>query len=76
MGSDTTPVLVPMPDLFPIMSIDRDHRNTLGDIRIHGSPFVVIGIPWAMIEPHEKQAQRNHSQSLKRPGRTWRPQCL
>lgn len=31
-----------------------------------GSPFVVIAIPWAMIGPHERQAVRNHSQTLKR----------
>ena len=32
---------------------------------ILGDPYLKA-IPWAMIEPHEEQAQRNHSQSLNR----------
>jgi len=27
---------------------------------------IIASIPWAMLEPHEEQAQRNHGQSLKR----------
>lgn len=30
------------------------------------SSDLVSNVPWAFIAPHEKQAERNHSQSLKR----------
>lgn len=35
------------------------------DFPIMGSKLIA-SIPWAMLAPHEEQAQRNHGQSLKR----------
>ena len=44
--------------------------------RVSDTPgYHAFGIPWAMIAPHEKQARRNHSQSLRmlhdRDGLAW-----
>lgn len=48
--------------LFPIMQ----PRDNIADLRRADLPCIVIGIPWAMIQPHERQAHANHSQTLKR----------
>lgn len=48
--------------LFTIMRVSR--RDAEGHMRHdYGGP---MGIPWAMIAPHEAQAQRNHDQTLQR----------
>ena len=54
--------------IFPIMApILRDDASKLmRDIRVSGRCFLVLGVPWAMIEPHAKQAYSNHSQTLER----------
>jgi hypothetical protein len=56
--------------MFPIMMIedysDRKNGGTIKRARASGSPYVCVSLPWEMIEPHEKQAQKNHSQSLAR----------
>jgi hypothetical protein len=41
---------------FPIMAVRDGHRAKTKDFTI----------PWALIAPHEKQAQRNHYQTLER----------
>jgi hypothetical protein len=51
--------------MFPIM-IPYDQRKMIADARQLGSVFIVIAIPWDMIVSHEKQAVRNHSQTLER----------
>lgn len=51
--------------LFPIMvppSIAE--RAVIGDIMLGQSMTIVCAIPWAMIEPHARQAKRNHRLSL------------
>lgn len=49
--------------IFPILtSYSVDPREA----RQKGRCFVIVGLPWEMIAPHEEQAQRNHSQTLKR----------
>lgn len=50
-------------DLFPIMS---DTRPDMAGMRRVGCRAIVIAIPWKMIQPHEKQAMANHSQTLMR----------
>lgn len=42
---------------FPIMSEYQERRR---------NPDLRRSIPWAMIAPHEAQAQHNHSQTLQR----------
>lgn len=51
--------------LFPIMPALQDLRD-LSAIRRAGCEAIVIGIPWDLIAPHERQAQSNHGQSLER----------
>ncbi|MDQ0472773.1 hypothetical protein [Labrys wisconsinensis] len=63
---DAAPILAPIPDLFPIMSLNHEYRTIVADMRARGTPLLVLGIPWSMIAPHERQALRNHSQSLSR----------
>lgn len=41
-------------------------EENLRECREAGITSLVIGVPWDLIEPHEAQAQRNHSQSLAR----------
>lgn len=55
-----------MTSMFPIMGINYEYQKTVATIRESGALSVVVQIPWAMIAPHEAQAQANHSQSLKR----------
>lgn len=53
--------------MFPIMVNDshRGGHSTISQVRKSGG-LVVVAVPWSMLEPHEAQAQRNHSQSLQR----------
>lgn len=52
--------------IFPIM-VGHDPREAIKEARASGGMVLVIGLPWAMIEPHEAQAKRNHGgQTLKR----------
>lgn len=48
---------------FPIIQPDMDR---LRDCRAKGLKYLVLSIPWAMIEPHAEQADKNHYQSLAR----------
>lgn len=51
--------------LFPVLfgyRLEEEIRAARRD----GLQSLVIGIPWEVLEPHEAQAQRNHSQTLKR----------
>lgn len=52
--------------MFPIMVTTYRDQNEITFARASGNPFVVACIPWAMIAPHERQALRNHDQSLER----------
>jgi hypothetical protein len=51
--------------LFPILVPPSvAERAAIGDI-LNGQPMTIVcAIPWAMIEPHEKRAKRNHRLSL------------
>lgn len=54
------------PDIFPIM-VGYDPREKINEARRAGSTVVVVGLPWAMIDPHEPQAKLNHGgQTLRR----------
>lgn len=57
-----------MSRVFPIMIVERptDDRSSARQVRAAGGCVLVVGLPWDMIAPHEKQALRNHSQTLKR----------
>lgn len=55
-----------MSELFPISAFSYHFREDVAEYRAAEVGSVVIGLPWAMIQPHEAQAQLNHSQSLKR----------
>lgn len=51
---------------FPVMLIQAVHgKSTLDQLRHANVPTCVLSMPWHLIEPHEKQADRNHHQSLK-----------
>lgn len=53
-------------EMFPIMLRgDRYDDSTVTVARKAGTPYVAVCLPFEMILPHEQQAQRNHSQSLK-----------
>lgn len=47
--------------MFPILKPWRESEKNL--LKALGCPD---SVPWEKLEPHEAQAQRNHSQSLKR----------
>lgn len=55
---------MPAQRLFPILYSGSRQRDELVDLRTHGIMQIVIGIPWPMIAPHERQAQANHHQTL------------
>lgn len=55
-----------MNELFPIMGIDYRHGETVSALRKAGVMFAVVAVPWEMMAPHERQADLNHSQTLKR----------
>lgn len=49
--------------MFTIM-LGMGGDSTIVAARKKGTPYVVVAVPWEMIEPHERQAHANHSQSL------------
>ncbi len=51
--------------IFPIL-LDYRFRERADAMRGAGHCALVIGIPWGLIAPHEKQAVKNHSQTLER----------
>lgn len=53
-----------MADLFPVLFGYRVEEK-IRTARHDGLQSMVIVIPWPVLEPHEKQALRNHSQTLK-----------
>lgn len=38
----------------------------ISEVRSAGASVVVVGVPWHIMEPHERQARENHGQSLAR----------
>lgn len=52
--------------MMPIMSIGYRYDEQLRELRSGGVQSVIIAVPWAVMQPHEAQAQRNHGQSLAR----------
>ena len=38
--------------------------ESMQSVRESGCSFMVVGVPWAMIESHWLQAEKNHQQSL------------
>lgn len=54
--------------MFPIMIRSQawGKDSDVERARARGVPYVVVCLPWEMIEPHEKQALKNHSQTLER----------
>jgi transcriptional regulator with XRE-family HTH domain len=54
-------------EMMPIMDIgDYRSGDRVRNLRQAGLSVVVIAIPMSLLDPHEAQAQRNHSQSLRR----------
>jgi lambda repressor-like predicted transcriptional regulator len=45
---------------FPIMPGTSAHA----DVRKVGGSLIVVAVPWGIVEPHERQAEENHRQSL------------
>jgi hypothetical protein len=53
--------------LFPIMiGLAYETHERINDARNAGVTQLVVGLPWEMILPHDKQARRNHDQTLQR----------
>lgn len=57
--------------MFPIMLTpdyqgDDRQRGSVKAAIAAGSLYVAVQVPWEMILPHEKQALRNHSQTIQR----------
>lgn len=56
-----------MDELFSIMPPSTPNlAQGLANLRHAGVTTVIIGLPWAMLKPHEAQAQKNHHQTLER----------
>lgn len=51
---------------MPIMAVGYRANDDLRELRSNGCCWAVIQLPWAMLEPHAAQAERNHSQTLER----------
>lgn len=51
--------------LFPLLW-GYNAKEQMAELRTAGVVFLPVGLPWAMLTPHEKQAERNHSQTLRR----------
>jgi hypothetical protein len=62
-NEDKTKALVER--LFPVLN-DYRLREEIPALRAAGVQNLVVGFPWAIIAPHERQAQKNHSQTLAR----------
>lgn len=53
--------------LFPIMYVTSHRaREEIEQLRDALCVSVVIGLPWPMMMSHERQAQKNHSQTIQR----------
>lgn len=50
--------------MFTIMISTSRDDNEITQARKFGTPYLCVCIPWEMIAPHERQADRNHSQTL------------
>lgn len=51
--------------MFPIL-FDYRIKEEIAKLREANCVSMVIALPWPMVEAHEKQAQKNHSQSVTR----------
>lgn len=51
--------------MFPIL-FDHKVKEEIAAVRGAFGVSLVIALPWPMMEPHEAQAERNHSQSIAR----------
>lgn len=59
---------MPMPKLFPLMQLREYARggSTIAQLRAANAMFACVAVPWDLMLKHERQAQRNHSQSIQR----------
>ena len=55
-----------MAELFTIMTGGHKFRELLDEARAAGETELVVALPWEMMAPHEKQADSNHGQTLRR----------
>lgn len=58
-------VEISLPRMFPILTA-WGLKERIAELKAADAVFAVVGIPWDLIEPHERQAQANHSQTLTR----------
>lgn len=49
---------------FPILSSSL--REAMPHVRLGSAHFMVVHLPWELMAIHEKQAMRNHNQTLER----------
>ncbi|MCV0395417.1 MAG: hypothetical protein K5872_21975 [Rhizobiaceae bacterium] len=50
---------------FPILlGMDYELPGKIAKARLAGFREIVISVPWGLLAPHERQAVRNHGQSL------------
>lgn len=54
-----------MIEIFPIMAPQVESYRWPSNLRNAGILCVVTGLPWTILAPHEAQAMKNHSQTLK-----------
>jgi hypothetical protein len=52
--------------MFTIMVATYRMDNEIVDARTFGTPYLCVCMPWDMIASHERQAHKNHSQTLER----------
>ena len=52
-------------EMFPIL-FDYRIKEEIKKLRDAHCVSMVISLPWPMVEAHERQAQKNHSQSVAR----------
>lgn len=50
--------------MFPIKVDVYGQKSPVALARQRGVPYLVVCVPWEMIDPHKQQAIRNHMQSL------------
>jgi hypothetical protein len=53
-------------DYMPIMALSYRAEDDLRQLRRAGVTTLVVQVPWAMVEPHQRQAKINHGQTLER----------
>src|SRR5260221_9985394 len=51
--------------IFPIMGVGYQYRDEIAELRREGCCVAIVGVPWSLLAPHEKQAIANHGQTLK-----------